>query len=282
MLSTDSGGVGWLLRCREVAAGSANVLTLEDDGHAVGWAADQPGASADAGDFDAQAAIPNAAIRVGCAALARMQHGEVLVRRWPAPALPWQWFRVVDEGMRLLVGSCGHLYEADEHDMVGAGRRVGGGWGRAVCTAVVVLRVRCALLPGTSLQPLAAVQGTGMTTGPVTAPPCLLMLAAVHPGAWACAVLAGRAAQGCGCRSRRAATAGRRGGPQLTGSQCNPRACLPGQLSISSLKAAARDLCAPRLPFPEINGSSAAMRPLLALRVIGLGVLNMHRYCLRL
>lgn len=44
--------------------------------------------------------------------------GEVLLRRWPCPHLPAQWFRVMDEEAAIVVGPCGHFFEADEYEMV--------------------------------------------------------------------------------------------------------------------------------------------------------------------
>ncbi len=78
-----------------------------------------------------QVSAPNARIRVGRASLRRMRRAEVLVRRWPNPALPWQWFRVMDEVVALVVGACGHVYEADEYDMVCTAY-----WALVVCIAL--------------------------------------------------------------------------------------------------------------------------------------------------
>jgi hypothetical protein len=49
----------------------------------------------------------------------------VLQRRWPNPALPQQWFRLLDDEQPVLVGPCGHFFEAEEYEMVrGTGREI--------------------------------------------------------------------------------------------------------------------------------------------------------------
>jgi hypothetical protein len=55
---------------------------------------------------------------LGRAALRRLRPGEVLVRRWPNSCLPAQWFRLLDEDQPVVVGSCGHFFEAEEYEMV--------------------------------------------------------------------------------------------------------------------------------------------------------------------
>jgi hypothetical protein len=65
-----------------------------------------------------QAAVPHTPIVLGRAALRRLRPGEVLVRRWPNPCLPAQWFRLLDEEQPVVVGPCGHFFEAEEYEMV--------------------------------------------------------------------------------------------------------------------------------------------------------------------
>jgi len=65
-----------------------------------------------------QAAVPHTPIVLGRAALRRLRPGEVLVRRWPNSALPAQWFRLLDEDQPVVVGPCGHFFEAEEFEMV--------------------------------------------------------------------------------------------------------------------------------------------------------------------
>lgn len=65
-----------------------------------------------------QAAVPHTPIVLGRAALRRLRPGEVLVRRWPNSCLPAQWFRLLDEDQPVVVGSCGHFFEAEEYEMV--------------------------------------------------------------------------------------------------------------------------------------------------------------------
>jgi hypothetical protein len=65
-----------------------------------------------------QAAVPHTPIVLGRAALRGLRPCEVLVRRWANPSLPVQWFRLLDEDQPVVVGPCGHFFEADEYEMV--------------------------------------------------------------------------------------------------------------------------------------------------------------------
>lgn len=66
-----------------------------------------------------QAMVPHTSIWLGRAALRRLRPGEVLTRSWPNPALPKQWFKLLDEEQPVVVGPCGHFFEAEEFEMVG-------------------------------------------------------------------------------------------------------------------------------------------------------------------
>jgi intraflagellar transport protein 122 len=65
-----------------------------------------------------QAAVLHTPIVLGRAALRRLRPGEVLLRRWPNPCMPAQWFRLLDEDQPVVVGPCGHFFEAEEYEMV--------------------------------------------------------------------------------------------------------------------------------------------------------------------
>lgn len=66
-----------------------------------------------------QAAVPHTPIVLGRAALRRLRPSEVLLRRWPNPCLRAQWFRLLDDDQPVVVGPCGHFFEAEEYEMVG-------------------------------------------------------------------------------------------------------------------------------------------------------------------
>ncbi|KAI8463130.1 MAG: intraflagellar transport protein [Monoraphidium minutum] len=149
--------------------GGANVLRLDDGGAGgAGRGALLGGGGAELEEtWSAQAVVPRTPIVLDRAALRRLAHGEVLVRRWPPPAAApsalgaaagagaaaaqrARWFRVMDAEADLVVGWCGHFYEADEYEMAllerghtpftrerplmdddtGAGGGGGGGWGQ--------------------------------------------------------------------------------------------------------------------------------------------------------
>lgn len=74
--------------------------------------------------------MPHTTIRLDRAALRRLRPSEVLQRRWPNPALPQQWFRLLDVEQPVLVGPCGHFFEAEEFEMVS------NGWGGVLMTAM--------------------------------------------------------------------------------------------------------------------------------------------------
>lgn len=92
----------------------ADVLRLDDeDVHAM-----QPGGGGDQDDaFLTQMLMPNAPIVADRDMLRQLSVAEVLIRRWPNPALPAQYFRVVDPMSDVLLGDCGHFFEADEYEM---------------------------------------------------------------------------------------------------------------------------------------------------------------------
>ncbi|GBF97536.1 hypothetical protein Rsub_10459 [Raphidocelis subcapitata] len=90
----------------------ANVLRLDEPAGANG--------RGDGGleeSWAAQALVPRAPITLDRAALRRLRAGEVLLRRWPGGARRRQWFRVVDPDAAVVVGPCGHFFEADEFEM---------------------------------------------------------------------------------------------------------------------------------------------------------------------
>uniref|UniRef100_A0A7S0VDQ0 Intraflagellar transport protein 122 homolog n=1 Tax=Polytomella parva TaxID=51329 RepID=A0A7S0VDQ0_9CHLO len=89
--------------------GGVSVLRLEDD-NPMERVEDA---------FTAQMLVPNSTIRVDRTTLRRMKNSEVMIRRWPNRNIPPQFFRVMDLGVPLCVGSCGHFFEQDEYDMSG-------------------------------------------------------------------------------------------------------------------------------------------------------------------
>jgi hypothetical protein len=73
-----------------------------------------------AGDpFASQMAVPGQPIRLDRRGLARLKASQVVVRRWPNPHIPCQYFRIMDPELPLEVAPCGHFFEADELEMVG-------------------------------------------------------------------------------------------------------------------------------------------------------------------
>jgi intraflagellar transport protein 122 len=67
--------------------------------------------------FAAQQMVPNTTIRVDRVTLRRMKNGEVVVREWPNPNIPNQFFRMMDDEVPLMAGDCGHFFEQDEYEM---------------------------------------------------------------------------------------------------------------------------------------------------------------------
>ncbi|KXZ55139.1 hypothetical protein GPECTOR_3g29 [Gonium pectorale] len=67
--------------------------------------------------FAAQMMVPNTTIRVDRAMLRRLKTAEVMVRTWPNPIIPRQYFRVMDTEVPLCCGPCGHFFEQDEFEM---------------------------------------------------------------------------------------------------------------------------------------------------------------------
>ena len=76
------------------------------------------GTGRDNDDFFAQMIIPNVPIRVDRDMLRSLSKSEVLVRKWPSPAIPAQYFRTMDPLADITIGSCGHFFEADEYEML--------------------------------------------------------------------------------------------------------------------------------------------------------------------
>jgi hypothetical protein len=68
--------------------------------------------------FVSQLSIPNTPIVVDRIMLQNLTLAEVLVRRWPNPNIPAQYFRVMDPRVDIVVGPCGHFFEASEFEMV--------------------------------------------------------------------------------------------------------------------------------------------------------------------
>lgn len=92
----------------------ADVLRLDDDD----VAAMQPGGTGDPDDsFLTQMLMPNTAIVADREMLRQLSMSEVLIRRWPNPTVPAQYFRIVDPMSDVHLGLCGHFFEADEYEM---------------------------------------------------------------------------------------------------------------------------------------------------------------------
>jgi intraflagellar transport protein 122 len=92
---------------------NADVLQLDGPDAASG---DYTGADQD--EFFAQMSVPSVPIRADRAMLRSLSQSEVLVRRLPNPALPAQYFRTMDPLADIIIGSCGHFFEADEYEML--------------------------------------------------------------------------------------------------------------------------------------------------------------------
>ena len=89
--------------------GDANVLRLDDED--IGMMQGEEDA------FTAQMKLPNMPIVVDREMLLNLNFSEVLVRRWPNPVVPTQYFRIIDPMADVICGPCGHFFEADEFDM---------------------------------------------------------------------------------------------------------------------------------------------------------------------
>lgn len=72
--------------------------------------------------------MPNTPITLGRAALRRLRPAEVLQQAWPGGCLRSRWFRLLDEEQPVVVGPCGHFFEADEYEMVRVCAVRMGGW----------------------------------------------------------------------------------------------------------------------------------------------------------
>ena len=84
-------------------------------------AADVLDANAAAGSSDAfavQASMPGTAIVADRAMLQGMTLADVVVRRWPNPHIPVQYFHVVDPDADIVVAPCGHFFEAGEYELL--------------------------------------------------------------------------------------------------------------------------------------------------------------------
>lgn len=89
------------------SAGGANVLTLDDPDDYVGQM-DDPFAPANLSNGQP--------LRLDRNALRRLRSSEVLIRRWPCPHIPAQYFRIMDDEQPVCVGPCGHFFEEDEFE----------------------------------------------------------------------------------------------------------------------------------------------------------------------
>lgn len=89
----------------------ADVLRLDDGDADVASRLDDP--------FGAQMLVPNAPIRADRPMLRRMRASEVVVRRWPSPHIPAQYYRLMDPELPIICGPCGHFFELDEFEMAG-------------------------------------------------------------------------------------------------------------------------------------------------------------------
>ena len=49
--------------------------------------------------------------------LEAMHHSEVVLRRWPSPALDTEFYRIVDHDVPIVVGACGQFYEMEDFEM---------------------------------------------------------------------------------------------------------------------------------------------------------------------
>lgn len=58
---------------------------------------------------------------------------QVVVREWPNPNIPNQFFRMMHDEVPLMVGPCGHFFEQDEYEMVSFWMQ-GAGWGEPAAT----------------------------------------------------------------------------------------------------------------------------------------------------
>eukprot|EP00873_Tetraselmis_striata_P015075 jgi/Tetstr1/435339/TSEL_024257.t1 len=67
--------------------------------------------------WQGQMMIPNQPIRASRSMLRNLPRSEVLIRTWPNPNIPHQFFRVMDPDLPICVGPCGHFYEQDEYEM---------------------------------------------------------------------------------------------------------------------------------------------------------------------
>ena len=98
----------------------ADVLQLDDAGPG--------GLQLQGGDtFAAQMVVPHQPVLADRDTLQLLRPTEVLVRQWPNPALPRQYFRVMDPDLALCLGACGHVFEADEFRAV-SGPETRGSW----------------------------------------------------------------------------------------------------------------------------------------------------------
>ena len=68
--------------------------------------------------FAAQASVPGTPILADRAMLQSLSCAEVVVRRWPNPHIPVQYFRVMDPDADIVVAPCGHFFEAGEYELL--------------------------------------------------------------------------------------------------------------------------------------------------------------------
>ena len=67
--------------------------------------------------FGAQLSIPHMPIIADRSALRKLTMAEVRIRRWPRPHIPAHYFRVMDPQADIVVGPCGHFFEAVDYEM---------------------------------------------------------------------------------------------------------------------------------------------------------------------
>eukprot|EP00240_Pyramimonas_obovata_P000052 CAMPEP_0118949464 /NCGR_PEP_ID=MMETSP1169-20130426/49666_1 /TAXON_ID=36882 /ORGANISM="Pyramimonas obovata, Strain CCMP722" /LENGTH=1253 /DNA_ID=CAMNT_0006896109 /DNA_START=163 /DNA_END=3921 /DNA_ORIENTATION=+ len=66
--------------------------------------------------FQQQMAVPHAPIRATRQILQNLDRSEVLVRTFPTPALPNQYFRIMDLDLPMVLDDAGNFYEQDEYE----------------------------------------------------------------------------------------------------------------------------------------------------------------------
>ena len=97
----------------EMLEAGADVLLMDDEQSAPA------SATADCPDpFGTQLGMSHTRIVADRAALEQLSLAEVVVRRWKNPHVPPQFFRIMDPNVDVVVGSCGHFFEAAEYEIL--------------------------------------------------------------------------------------------------------------------------------------------------------------------